>query len=94
MKGHLQLERKNPMFKPTIREAVSPLRQRMFQDMAMRGLREHTQHDYVRFVRSFASFLRRPPDTATAEDIRRFQVHQAESGVQPPTAGIEDSAVV
>jgi integrase/recombinase XerD len=93
MKGRLQLERKNPMFKPTIQEAVSPLRQRMLQDMAMRGLREHTQHDYVRFVRSFASFLRRPPDTATAEDIRRFQVHQAESGVQPPTINSSVSAL-
>ncbi len=37
----------------------------------------------MRFVRSFAAFLKRPPDTATPEDIRRFQVHQAASGVQP-----------
>jgi len=81
------------MSKRTIQEAVSPLRQRMLQDMAMRGLREHTQHDYIRFVRSFASFLRRSPDTATAEDIRRFQVHQAESGVQPPTINCSVSAL-
>jgi integrase/recombinase XerD len=81
------------MSKPTIQEAVSPLRQRMLQDMAIRGLREHTQHDYIRFVRDFASFLGRPPDTATAEDIRRFQVHQAESGVQPPTINSSVSAL-
>ncbi|HVB78902.1 MAG TPA: site-specific integrase [Candidatus Binataceae bacterium] len=81
------------MSKPTIQEAVSPLRQRMLQDMAMRGLREHTQHDYIRFVRDFASFLGRPPDTATAEDIRRFQVHQAEGGVQPPTINSSVSAL-
>src|SRR5258706_854896 len=81
------------MSKPTIQEAVSPLRQRMLQDMAIRGLREHTQHDYIRFVRSFASFLRRPPDTATAEDIRRFQAYQAESGVQPPTINGSVSAL-
>ena len=81
------------MSKPTIQEAVSPLRQRMLQDMAVRGLREHTQHDYIRFVRNFASFLGRPPDTATAEDIRRFQVHQAESGVQPPTINSSVSAL-
>src|SRR6202040_3235707 len=81
------------MSKPTNQEAVSPLRQRMLQDMAIRGLREHTQHDYIRFVRSFASFLRRPPDTATAEDIRRFQVHQTESGVQPPTINCSVSAL-
>ena len=81
------------MSKPTIQEAVSPLRRRMLQDMAIRGLREHTQHDYIRFVRSFASFLRRSPDTATAEDIRRFQAHQAESGVQPPTINSSVSAL-
>jgi integrase/recombinase XerD len=81
------------MSKPIIQEAVSPLRRRMLQDMAMRGLREHTQHDYIRFVRDFASFLGRPPDTATAEDIRRFQVHQAESGVQPPTINSSVSAL-
>src|ERR1700674_5344597 len=69
----------------TIERPVSPLRQRMLEDMAMRGLRSDTQRDYIRLVRSFAAFLGRSPDTATAEDIRRFQVHQHESGVQPPT---------
>jgi integrase/recombinase XerD len=81
------------MSKPTIQESVSPLRQRMLQDMAIRGLREHTKHDYIRFVRSFAAFLRRSPDTATAEDIRRFQAYQAESGVQPPTINSSVSAL-
>ena len=66
-----------------VSQPMSPLRQRMLEDMATRGLRQDTQGDYIRFVRSFAEFLRRPPDTATAEDIRRFQVHQAETGVQP-----------
>jgi integrase/recombinase XerD len=68
-----------------VSQPSSPLRRRMPEDMAVRGLREHTQRDYVRFVRSFAAFLRRPLDTGTPEDIRQFQVHQAESGVQPPT---------
>src|ERR1700687_1431345 len=63
--------------------SISPLRRRMLEDMAMRGLREETQRDYIRFVRSFASFLGRPPETATAEDIRRFHVQQAESGGTP-----------
>ena len=63
-----------------VSQPMSPLRQRMLEDMATRGLRQDTQRDYIRFVRSFAEFLRRPPDTATPEDIRRFQVHQAESG--------------
>ena len=72
---------------------ISPLRRRMLEDMAMRGLRADTQRDYIRFVRSFAAFLSRPPDTATAEDIRRFQVYQAESGVQPPTINCSVSAL-
>jgi len=77
----------------TVQPCTSPLRQRMLEDMAMRGLREETQRDYVRFVRSFAAFLRRSPDTATAEDVRRFQVHQAESGMQPPTINSSVSAL-
>jgi integrase/recombinase XerD len=72
---------------------VSPLRRRMLDDMVMRGLREETQRDYIRFVRSFAAFLGRSPDTATAEDVRRFQVHQAETGVQPPTVNCSVSAL-
>lgn len=72
-----------------VSQAVTPLRQRMLEDMAMRGLREETQRDYIRFVRSFAAFLRRSPDKATAEDIRRFQVHQAESDVQIDTVTAE-----
>jgi integrase/recombinase XerD len=77
----------------TIERPVSALRQRMLEDMAMRGLRSDTQHDYIRLVRSFAAFLGRSPDTATAEDIRRFQVHQRESGVQPPTINCSVSAL-
>jgi site-specific recombinase XerD len=65
----------------------------MLEDMAMRGLRSDTQREYIRFVRDFAAFLERAPDTATAEDVRRFQVHQRESGVQPPTINCSVSAL-
>jgi len=61
------------------------LRERMLQDMTMRGFGAHTQKDYVRHVRSFASFLGRPPDTATMEDLRRYQVDQHERAVGPAT---------
>jgi integrase/recombinase XerD len=77
----------------TVERPVTPLRQRMLEDMAMRGLRSDTQRNYVAFVRSFAAFLGRPPDTATAEDVRRFQVYQRESGVQPPTINCSVSAL-
>ena len=45
---------------------VSPLRRRMLDDMAMRGLQQETQRNYIMFVRSFAAFLGRSPETATA----------------------------
>ncbi|WP_282047428.1 phage integrase N-terminal SAM-like domain-containing protein [Roseibium album] len=64
---------------------ITPLRQRMQQDMVMRGLGSHTQQDYVRHVRNFAAFLGRPPDTATTEDIRHYQLRQHETGVDPAT---------
>jgi hypothetical protein len=69
-----------PVLQPT-----SPLRRRMLEDMARRGLHEETQRGYVQFARSFAAFLTRPLGTATPEDTRQFQVHQAKGGVQPPT---------
>jgi integrase/recombinase XerD len=72
---------------------LTPLRQRMFDDMALRGLRSDTQRDYIRFVARFATFLGRPPDTATADDMRRFQLHQREQGAQPPTLNSTVSAL-
>jgi site-specific recombinase XerD len=64
---------------------VSPLRQRLIDDMTMRRFSQETQRNYIRDVGRFASFLGRPPDTATAEDLRRFQVDQREAGVPVPT---------
>jgi integrase/recombinase XerD len=64
---------------------VSPLRARMIEDMSVRGFNERTRGHYVRHVRAFAAFIGRSPDTATAEELRRFQLHQARSGVQPPS---------
>ena len=72
---------------------LTPLRQRMIDDMALRGLRSDTQRDYLRFVARFATFLGRPPDTATADDVRRFQVYQREQGAQPPTLNSTVSAL-
>ena len=65
--------------------AVSPLRQRLLDDMRMRKLRPKTQAAYVRAVRYFAAFLRRSPDTATAEDLRLFQLHLVDRGISPIT---------
>lgn len=60
---------------------VNPLRQRMIEDMAARLLKPGTQRGYIRGCRRFAAFLKRSPETATAEDIRQFQLHLVESGV-------------
>ena len=56
--------------------AGSALRQRMIEDMTVRGFAEKTQHDYIRCVKTFAAFLGRSPDRASAEDLRRFQVRE------------------
>src|ERR1700739_548259 len=72
---------------------VSPLRARMIEDMTVRGFNEHTRPDYVRHVRSFAAFIGRSPDTATAEDLRLFQLPQTQSGMQPPSINSAVSAL-
>jgi integrase/recombinase XerD len=69
---------------------ISPLRQRMQHDMMMRGLLPRTQDQYIRHVRRFAAYLGRPPDTATSEDLRNFQIRQHESGA---SAGTINNAV-
>ena len=66
-------------------KAISPLRARMIDDMMLRRFGEKTQNDYIRHVKNFTIFLGRAPDTAEPEDLRRYQVHQSRSGVQPPT---------
>ena len=65
--------------------AVTPLRQRMLDDMRMRKLEPKTQTSYVRAVRKLAGFLARSPDTATVEDLRRFQLHLVDEGTSPIT---------
>jgi integrase/recombinase XerD len=60
------------------------LRQRLIEDMSVRGFTAKTRHDYIRSVAGFAAFLGRSPDTVTAEDIRRFQLHQSELGMHAP----------
>jgi integrase/recombinase XerD len=65
--------------------AVSPLRQRMLEDMRMRRLAPKTQTAYIRAVRRFTAYLGRPPDTATVEDLRNFQLHLVDQGTSPTT---------
>src|SRR6202049_1382871 len=59
---------------------ISPLRPRMSEDRNARELCAGTQRGHIRSCKRFAAFLKRSPDTATAEDIRRFQLHLSETG--------------
>jgi integrase/recombinase XerD len=72
---------------------VSALRARMIEDMSVRGFTEKTRLDYIRCVKAFAAFIGRPPKTATAEDLRRFQLHQTQAGMQPPSINSAVSAL-
>src|ERR1700756_3608796 len=72
---------------------ISDLRRRMIADMTIRSFGEKTQRDYIRQVEAFASFLGRSPDTATGNDIRRFQFAQVEQGAQPPKMNGQASAL-
>jgi len=72
---------------------VSPLRARMIEDMTVRGFTEKTRQDCVRHVQAFAAFIGRSPATATPDDIRGFQLHQRQSGMQPPSINTAVSAL-
>jgi integrase/recombinase XerD len=62
-------------------DIITPLRQRMIEDMNARKLCAGTQRGHIRSCKRFAAFLKRSPDTATLEDIRLFQLHLAEAGM-------------
>ena len=65
---------------------ISPLRQRLIDDMTMRRFSRETQRNYIRDVGRLATFLGRSPGTATADDLRRFPGRAgARPGVPVPT---------
>ena len=66
-------------------QSISPLRQRMLDDMRLRKLSPKTQTGYIRAVKRLAGFLGRSPDSATVEDLRRFQLYLVDHGTSPIT---------
>lgn len=64
-------------------QRISPLRQRMIDDMRMRNFSPSTQRNYIRSVRDFAAYLKRSPDQATAEELRQYLVHLTDNGISP-----------
>src|SRR5262249_43583973 len=75
------------------KQAISPLRKRMIEDMAIRKFAPKTEHDYVQRVKDFAVFLGRSPDTATSEDVRSFRLHLTSSGAGTPKINATVSAL-
>jgi site-specific recombinase XerD len=74
-------------------ECITPLRQRMIEDMSVRHFASKTQHDYIRTVMKLTRFLGRSPDTATNEDLRRFQLHLTENRAGAPIINSTVSAL-
>jgi hypothetical protein len=70
---------------PVLDTRISPLRQHLIDDMNMRRFSQETQRNYLRDIGRLATFLGRSPDTATADDLRRFQIEQQEDGVPVAT---------
>lgn len=66
-------------------ERTSPFRQRMMEDMRIRGMGHKSQKAHIRALKDFAAFLGRSPDTATQDDLRAYQLHMADAGVTPST---------
>ena len=74
-------------------KAISPLRRRLSEDMAVRRLDPKTQQQYIRHVKRFADFLDRSADKATAEDVHRYQLWLASIGTTVPTVNISATAL-
>jgi site-specific recombinase XerD len=74
-------------------KAISPLRQRLIDDLAIRRLGPKTQHEYIRRVKGFADFLGRSPAKATAEDVHRYQLRLASIGATVSTVNATASAL-
>ena len=72
---------------------ISPLHQRMIDDMTARRFSEATRRDYARHVRNFEAFLGRSPETATCEDLRDYQLHVAEQKIGAATVNSAVSAL-
>ena len=70
---------------------TSPPRERMIEDMRIRGMSPKTQQAHIRAVRYFAEFIGRPPDTATPDELRAYELHMTDSGV---STGVFNARIV
>ena len=72
---------------------ATSLRQRMIEDMTLRGFQDKTQRGYIRIVSAFAEFLGRSPETATSEDVRAYQIHLSQKGLPTPATNARIAAL-
>ena len=66
-------------------EKMTPLRERMIEDMRIHGMGDKAQKAHIRAIRDFAGFLGRSPDTAAPDDLRAYQLHMTDTNVTPST---------
>ncbi|MDX0116483.1 tyrosine-type recombinase/integrase [Sinorhizobium meliloti] len=69
-------------------ETTTALRERMIEDMRIRGMGDKAQKGHIRAIKDFATFLGRSPDTATPEELRVYQLHMTNAGVTPSTFNV------
>ena len=81
------------MTNTTSNDPATTLRQRFLDDMNLHRLCRATQHNYLRDMTRFANWLGRPPDLATDEDLRRYQIEQRETGLGAPAMNMAVSAL-
>src|SRR5882762_811514 len=62
---------------------MTPLRQRMIEDMTIRNMSPSTQKIYVAAVANFSIFHGRAPDKLTFEDVRNYRLHLISRGLKP-----------
>jgi len=81
------------MKRPFLPTPATSLRQRMIEDMTLRGYQDKTQRGYIRIVSAFAEFLGRSPETATSEDVRAYQIHLSQKGLPTPATNARIAAL-
>src|SRR5262245_19479759 len=74
-------------------QPISPLRQRMIDDMTMRNLSANTQETYIRSVATFSAFHRRSPDKLGVKHVRDCHLHLVSRGVVANSIAVKMAAL-
>ncbi|HRA82616.1 MAG TPA: tyrosine-type recombinase/integrase [Thauera sp.] len=66
--------------------AMTPLRQRMLEDMGIRNLAENTQSAYLQQIAAYSRYFNRSPDQLGPEEIRTYQLYLMEVRALTPSS--------